>query len=95
MISQSVGALAVLSMLSTSVALANPTATVPANTTTTTATASSVAPATSTTATDASAADAADVAQGGPLADVPAGPYYGGGSLSGEPRRVPVGAGRA
>jgi hypothetical protein len=73
MISQSVGALAVLSLLSTSVALANPTATVPANTTTTTATASSVAPATSTTATDASAADAADVAQGGPLADVPAG----------------------
>jgi hypothetical protein len=72
-ISQSVGALAVLSLLCTSVAVANPTTTVPATTTTTTATASSVAPASATTATDASAADADDIAQGGPLADVPAG----------------------
>jgi hypothetical protein len=70
-ISQSAGLLAVFSMMCTSVAVANPTATVPASTTTTTATAA-VAP-TSSTTTAATGFDADDVAQGGPLSDVPEG----------------------
>ncbi len=67
-ISQSVGILAVFSMMCTSIAVANPTSTAAASDTTTAATAtvasSTVAPATA-------AAD--DVAQGGPLSDVPEG----------------------
>jgi hypothetical protein len=79
-ISQSVGALAVTSLLCTSVAVANPTTTVSADPTTTTATASSIAPAPAAPAASsavsnatATAADADDIAQGGPLADVPQG----------------------
>ncbi len=70
-ISQSVGILAVFSMMCTSIAVANPTSTVPTSDTTTAATAS-VAPASSTNA-NATAADADDIAQGGPLSDVPEG----------------------
>jgi hypothetical protein len=77
-ISQSVGILAVLSLMFTSVAVASPTTTVPASDTTTTAATASVAPTSSTTTTTNAtasdvAADAADVAQGGPLSDVPEG----------------------
>jgi len=55
----------------TSVAVANPTSTVPASDTTTAATASVAPPSAANAA--ATAADAADVAQGGPLSDVPEG----------------------
>jgi hypothetical protein len=73
-ISQSVGILAVVSLMLTSVAVASPTTTVPASDTTTTAATASVAPTNSTNATASdAAADAADVAQGGPLSDVPEG----------------------
>ena len=72
-ISQSVGLLAVVSMMCTSVAVANPTATVPTSDTTTIAASASVAPTSSTNTAAASAADADDVAQGGPLSDVPQG----------------------
>jgi hypothetical protein len=70
-ISQSVSALAVLSLVCTGVAAANPTATVTAPTSDTAAPATTVATAGSTTATAPASAD--DVAQTGPLADVPTG----------------------
>jgi hypothetical protein len=71
-ISQSVGLLAVFSMMCTSIAVANPTVPVATSDTTTTAATASVAPSNTAAGTTA-AADADDVAQGGPLADVPQG----------------------
>ncbi len=65
-ISQSVGFLAVISLFCTSVAVANPTTTAAANPALTTATAASVAP-------TAATSDADQIAQDGPLADVPEG----------------------
>ena len=72
-ISQSVGLLAVVSMMCTSVAVANPTAPAPTSDATTTAATASVAPTNSTNTAAAPDADTDDVAQGGPLSDVPQG----------------------
>lgn len=68
-ISQSVGALAVFGIVSTSVAVANPTTTAPTSATTTAA--STVA--TNPTNLGATAINPDDVAQAGPLSDVPQG----------------------
>ena len=70
-ISQSVSTLAVFNMLATGVAVADPTTTLPAATTTTAA--ATGAPTSSTTDLNGTAIDSDDVAQGGPLSDVPQG----------------------
>ncbi len=75
-ISQSVSALAVLGIMSTSVAVASPTTTVP-DTTTTTATTVAASSTTSSTSNgpdlNGTAINPDDLAQGGPLSDVPEG----------------------
>ena len=70
-ISQWVSALAVFSMLATGLATADPTTSVPASTAT--AAAATVAPTSSTTDSPSTAINTDDIAQGGPLSDVPPG----------------------